>query len=72
MWLPAARRKDRREEDEDEEGRDQEHRGGPRQDGGRAARVGFHVLQTPGVGVVLRAISTDFSEALEDGCGVTK
>jgi hypothetical protein len=54
LWLPAARRQDRREEDEDEENRDQEHRGGPRQDGGQAAVVDFHDLQTPSIATVLR------------------
>ena len=67
MWLPAARRQDRREEDEDEESREKEHRGGPRQDGGQAAWVGFHMLQTPRVRVVLRVIRTEFSGGLEMG-----
>lgn len=53
-WLPAVRRQGRREEDEDEENRDQEHRGGPRQDGGQAAWVGFHGSQTRRRDIVLR------------------
>ena len=53
-WLPAARRQGRREEDEDEENREQEHRGGPRQDGGQAAWVGFHGSQTRRFDIVLR------------------
>jgi hypothetical protein len=54
VWLATACRQDRREEDEDEKNRDQEHRGGPRQDGGQAAVVGFHGLQTPSIVPVLR------------------
>ena len=60
LWLPPAGRQGRREEDEDEEARDEKHRDGPRQDGGPAAVVGFHGLQTPAPPNVLRVLGANF------------